>query len=152
MYTLTRHFLCFVCTQLLTVIAYTVLLYTTISPYAKMALISLPQGLIPLLTLAEISEILPPEMVGIAFGTIEVLDSVVNVFGNIAFGWLYNLTGSYHVGMLTLLCLAWLGFLSLAYKSTMDVVAMANVPRQRQCVVPPQALYTALSEKISMSP
>ena len=129
------------------------LLYTTVSPYVKMALISLPQGLIPLLTLAEISAILPPQMVGIAFGTIEVLDSVVNVFGNIAFGWLYNLTGSYHVGMLTLLCLAWVGFISLLYKAVVDVWALpAGAQHARERTAPQRGLYSTLSEKISVSP
>lgn len=135
-------------------IAYTALLYTNISPYVKMALISLPQGLIPLLTLAEISAILPPDMVGIAFGTVEVLDSIVNVMGNIAFGWLFNVTGSYHVGMMTLLCLAWLGFGLLLYKSAAELLAMlpSTATALRDQSQLRRDLYHALSEKATLSP
>ena len=99
----------------MTTIAYTVLVFTSASSYLKMALISIPQGLIPVLTLAEISFLLPLHLVGVAFGLVEVLDSVVNVLGNIAFGGLYNLTGSYQAGMMSLLALSLVGFFMTLY-------------------------------------
>lgn len=104
----------------MTTIAYTVLVFTSANPYLKMALISIPQGLIPVLTLAEISSLLPPHLVGVAFGFVEVLDSVVNVLGNVMFGWLYNLTGSYHAGMLSLMVLSVLGLGMTVYVASWD--------------------------------
>jgi MFS-type transporter involved in bile tolerance (Atg22 family) len=53
--------------------------------------------------------------VGIAFGLIEVFDSVVNVSGNVLFGWLFNWTGDYRAGLLVLLLLAWGGLAALVY-------------------------------------
>jgi MFS-type transporter involved in bile tolerance (Atg22 family) len=101
--------------QLVTVVAYTVLMYTDAHPYIKVTLISIPHGFVPVLTLAEISTILPVGSVGIAFGLIEVFDSIVNVSGNVVFGWLYNWTGDYHAGLVVLLVLAWGGLAALVY-------------------------------------
>ena len=80
-----------------------------------MALISIPQGLIPVLTLAEISSLLPPHLVGFAFGLVSVLDHVLSMLGNVVFGWLYNLTGSYHVGIMVLLLLSVVGLICMVY-------------------------------------
>ena len=80
-----------------------------------MALISVPQGLFPVLTLAEISSLLPPHLVGFAFGLVSVLDHVLSMLGNVVFGWLYNLTGSYHVGIMVLLLLSVVGLVGMLY-------------------------------------
>ena len=112
--------------QLMAVIAYTVLLYTNANPYLKMALISIPHGMIPVLTLAEISSLLPVSSVGIAFGMVGVLDGVVNILGNMLFGWLYNVTGSYHTGMTVLLLFAWTGFAALVYMVVKDIVPQSR--------------------------
>ncbi len=85
-----------------------------------MALISIPQGLIPVLTLAEISCLLPPHLVGIAFGSVSVLDHVLSMVGNVAFGWLYNVTGSYHVGIMLLLLLSMVGLISMVYVASWE--------------------------------
>jgi hypothetical protein len=113
--------------QLVTVVAYTVLMFTDAHPYIKVTLVSIPHGFVPVLTLAEISAILPAGSVGIAFGLIEVFDSIVNVSGNVLFGWLYNCTGNYHAGLGVLLVLAWGGLAALVY-----MVVEGIPPRQAQ--------------------
>ena len=106
---------------MLTVISYTVLVYTNANPYLKVALISLPHGFITVLVLAEISVVLPASSVGIAFGIIEVLDSIVNVSGNILFGFLYNFTGSYRAGIIVLMLFAWVGLAALVCMVVFDI-------------------------------
>ena len=118
----------------MTTIAYTVLVFTSASPYLKMALISIPQGLIPVLTLAEISSLLPLHLVGVAFGLVEVLDSIVNVLGNIAFGGLYNLTGSYQAGMMSLLVLSLVGFFMTLYVASWGLDEMGEERKAYQKV------------------
>lgn len=109
--------------QVLTVVAYSVVIYTNANPYIKMALVAIPHGFVPVLTLAEITSILPPGSAGIAFGMIEVLDSIVNVLGSVVFGQLYNATGGYDVGMVLLLALAWIGMILLIYMSLKGIPA-----------------------------
>jgi len=108
--------------SIITVIAYWMLVYSShdTNPYLVMTLISLSQGLIPALTLAQVSRICPEELVGLAFGIIEVLDSLVNVFGNVLFGELYNVTGSYKVGMVVLFILAAGGMIIFSYLVASD--------------------------------
>jgi hypothetical protein len=116
----------------LTVIAYTMVLYSDVDPYVKMALVSVPHGFIPVLTLAEITAIVPPTSAGIAFGLIEVFDSVVNVLGSIVFGQLYNMTGDYHTGMLMLLLLAWGGMIGLLYMVACGIATPCDIDHQRR--------------------
>jgi MFS-type transporter involved in bile tolerance (Atg22 family) len=87
------------------------------------------QGLIPALTLAQISRILPDDSVGVAFGIIEVLDSLVNVFGNVLFGALYDLTGSYEVGMQVLLGLSLAGLCVFLFLVLTDAAKEDVLPR-----------------------
>lgn len=108
---------------MLTVIAYSVVIYTNANPYIKMALVAVPHGFVPVLTLAEISSVLPPTSAGIAFGMIEVFDSIVNVLGSVVFGQLYNATGGYETGLVLLLALAWLGMILLIYMSLRGIPA-----------------------------
>jgi MFS-type transporter involved in bile tolerance (Atg22 family) len=86
------------------------LLQPFVSPYIKIILISVPQAIIPVLTLAEISSVVPPGHAGLAFGIIEALDSATIIAGNVLMGYLYNLTGSYTVGLTMVLGLCVLGF------------------------------------------
>lgn len=110
------------------------LMYTNASPYLKMALVAIPHGFVPVLTLAEISTILPAHSVGLAFGMIEVFDSIVNVSGSVIFGALYNWTGSYHAGMLLLLFLAWGGMVALLCMVMNDVRCSTSSRGSSACV------------------
>lgn len=116
------YFLCYYYCQATTVVAYVILVFAEdVHPYWKMIFVSISQAFLPALTLSEVSRILPDHSVGVAFGVIEVLDSFVNVFGNIIFGVLYNSTGSYFMGMCLLLALSVAGFIVLAYLSILEM-------------------------------
>lgn len=80
-----------------------------------MVLLSIGQSLIPTISLSCITLALPHQYYGIAFGVMEVMDSLFDLAGNILFGLLYDLTGGYFVSMILVLVMSLLGITVLIY-------------------------------------
>ena len=137
--------------QLNTMFAYALLVVpSTASPLMIVGLISVSQALIPCLTLAEVSRCCPNSSVGVAFGIIEVLDSVANLLGNIAFGFMYNATGSYTAGMLGLFIISIIGFVILLYLAVLEWrrrEQLDEFARYRSGVILPSGSTTSLDRR-----
>lgn len=109
--------MCF-CTGVATVIAYLLLLYTSVTPFVPITLLSLAIAFIPTMTLAIVPQCIPSEVFGLAYGTMEVVASVGSMTGNYVFGLMYEETSSYELGLECLSILAVIGvclFASLIY-------------------------------------
>jgi MFS-type transporter involved in bile tolerance (Atg22 family) len=137
----------------MSVVAYTMLAYQEkANPYVTMTLMSVSQGLIPALTLAQISRILPDDSVGVAFGIIEVLDSLVNVLGNVFFGGLYDLTGSYEVGMQVLLGLSVAGVFVFLFLLITDAAKENVLPGPSRSTLRDSPLRVRPARSVSPNP
>ncbi|KAJ1424821.1 major facilitator superfamily domain-containing protein [Ochromonadaceae sp. CCMP2298] len=137
----------------MSVVAYAMLAYQEkANPYVTMTLMSVSQGLIPALTLAQISRILPDDSVGVAFGIIEVLDSLVNVLGNVFFGGLYDLTGSYEVGMQVLLGLSVAGVFVFLFLLITDAAKENVLPSPSRSTLRDSPLRVRPSRSVSPNP
>lgn len=87
-----------------------------------LVVIALCESLVPTLTLASVSVSLRDnnDNIGIAFGLVELLDSVVSLIGNAAFGMLFNLTGGYRWGMTVLFVLSLVALVLLLLVYTVE--------------------------------
>jgi hypothetical protein len=89
-------------------------------------MLSLAQATMPTVLLANISLCLTGGCTGIAFGIVEVLDSVANLLGNSLFGYLYEATGSYSAGLSVLCAFSILGLTMLVYILLWDLRCAAD--------------------------
>ena len=88
-----------------------VLLHAVVNPpLIPVLLISFAESLIPTLTVSLIPSTIPASVCGIAFGVLSIVDSVGVFCGNIFFGYLYDATESYEVGLSVLCGLSVLSF------------------------------------------
>ncbi len=101
--------------QSLAGVAYLLLLFADVSPVVPITLLSVAQATMPTVLLANISICVTSGCTGIAFGIVEVLDSVANLLGNSLFGYLYEATGSYSAGLAVLCAFSLLGLAMLLY-------------------------------------
>eukprot|EP01041_Mallomonas_annulata_P007660 gene7660-15678_t len=133
-----------------TSIAYYFLLFTSYSPIYGILMISTAEGLIPTITAALIPRTIPQYTFGIAFGIITVLDNIMNFSMDIIYGELYNLTGSYDIGLTVLFSMSVLGLTaSTSSNSTIRCYAssfrlsghteatalVVPLPKVRQCTI-----------------
>lgn len=94
---------------MITVVAYVLVLFTKTSLYIIVLLISISLALIPPLMLAKVSKILPSPLLGRAFGIVEIVDNTLSIISNALFGWMFQVTGSYVLGIHVLFMLSLLG-------------------------------------------
>jgi MFS-type transporter involved in bile tolerance (Atg22 family) len=87
-----------------TTLAYSLLLYVpSITPFVPLTLLSMSLAVIPTITLAVVPLCVPSDAYGLAYGSMEVVDSLGLMSGNYLFGLMYSHTHSYELG---LTCLA----------------------------------------------
>lgn len=106
---------CFVA-AIFTTLGYIGLLFTSISPVVSILGVALGISLLPLITLAYLTKIIPKQRLGVAFSLVEILDGVSFIFGNMCFGMLYDITGNYFWSMITILLLSLIGLFLIAFE------------------------------------
>ena len=73
--------------------------------------------------LAKVSKILPSPLLGRAFGIVEIVDNTLSILSNALFGWMFQVTGSYVLGIHVLFILSLLGciiFMFLLVRRSVD--------------------------------
>jgi len=103
-----------------TTVAYALFLFSSVVPVLPILLISVAQSLIPTITLAMVPLCIPSVVFGIGFGIVEFVDHLGNLVGNFGFGYLYQATSSYKLGMILLFLLSILGLLLLSILTVID--------------------------------
>eukprot|EP00607_Mallomonas_marina_P001001 CAMPEP_0182425268 /NCGR_PEP_ID=MMETSP1167-20130531/11634_1 /TAXON_ID=2988 /ORGANISM="Mallomonas Sp, Strain CCMP3275" /LENGTH=316 /DNA_ID=CAMNT_0024605793 /DNA_START=638 /DNA_END=1584 /DNA_ORIENTATION=+ len=114
-----------------TVVAYYLLLFTMCSPIYAIVLISISEGLIPTITAALIPSAIPAHAFGIGFGVITVFDNILNFTMDVVYGELYNLTGSYDVGLTVLFVFSIFGALLLILYEIFNILGWIGGGRSR---------------------
>lgn len=109
-----------------TCIAYVVLIFVPgLGPILPIVLLSVASATMPTIVLANIVTNLDPGYMGVAFGIVEVLDSLASLVGSSLFGLLYTATGTYTAGLVALALCSLVGLLLM-------LVAFAEDRRQKQ--------------------
>jgi hypothetical protein len=88
-----------------------------IHPYLALCLLAISQTTLTTLTLANVSKTVLLQLLGMAFGIIEVMDAIANFVCNALFGALYLWTGGYSYGLLGIMILSYLSCALLCYLS-----------------------------------
>jgi MFS-type transporter involved in bile tolerance (Atg22 family) len=87
-------------------------------------LISVAETVVPTVMLAMVPLCVSVEALGVAFGLVETVDSAGSLVGNLLFGMIYEITGSYYTGLVLLTVLSVMALLlvcSLWYLDTEHV-------------------------------
>lgn len=109
-----------------TCIAYVVLIFAPgLGPILPIVLLSVASATMPTIVLANIVTSLDPGYMGVAFGIVEVLDSLASLVGSSVFGLLYTATGTYTAGLTALALCSLVGLLLM-------LVAFAQDRAQKQ--------------------
>ncbi|OQR89070.1 Major Facilitator Superfamily (MFS) [Achlya hypogyna] len=106
------------CSSCLSILAYTLLVFTNVTPIVSMLLISLCLSVTPSILLSSIPLSISKNRFGTAFGILEVVNGFTAFTGNLGIGYLRDTTGSYTIVMQVLMCFACLTLvlaLSVAY-------------------------------------
>mmetsp|Transcript_37251 Transcript_37251/g.69397 ORF Transcript_37251/g.69397 Transcript_37251/m.69397 type:complete len:505 (+) Transcript_37251:127-1641(+) len=110
-----------VCTgaAMATTFAYWLLLYApAVTPFIPIMLLSLSLAIIPTITLAIVPLCIPSDAYGLAYGSMEVIDSLGSMIGNYIFGEMFKQTHSYILGLTCLGVMSVIGvalFISLSW-------------------------------------
>ena len=80
-------------------IAYYVLLFSNLLPLIPISIMALSQAIIPTILLSTLPLFMPSRMFGLGFGIVEISDAAVTIIGNLLFGKLHEINGSYDIGL-----------------------------------------------------
>ena len=94
--------------------AYGLLCFTHVAPLVPISMIALAQASVPTVLLSTLPLFMPSRLFGLGFGMIESGDAVCNLVGNMAFGGLYELSGTYDTGLHVLFAFSLLACAMLA--------------------------------------
>ncbi|KDO22605.1 hypothetical protein SPRG_21161 [Saprolegnia parasitica CBS 223.65] len=94
------------CSSCLSILAYTLLVFTTINPIVPMLMISLCLSVTPTILMASIALSISKHRFGTAFGIVEVVDALGGFVGNLSIGYILDTSGGYNAVMQVLLGLA----------------------------------------------
>jgi MFS-type transporter involved in bile tolerance (Atg22 family) len=106
------------------VTAYIFFLSSPQLPVIPLLLISVAETVVPTVMLAMVPLCVSVEALGVAFGLVETVDSAGSLVGNLLFGMIYEITGSYYTGLVLLTVLSVMALLlvcSLWYLDTEHV-------------------------------
>lgn len=92
--------------SLISILAYTLMIFTETDPIVSMVLISICLSFTPTILIAAVAKSVSRKSFGAAFGIIEITDAIGASVGNIIIGYLRDRTGSYDADMLLLLGMA----------------------------------------------
>lgn len=98
-------------------------------PFLALPLLATSQTILTTLTLANVSKTVVVDLLGTAFGLIEIMDAMASLLGNALFGMVYVWTGNYDFGMMMIL---WISYgscvllLYLAYTTTTTTASATN--------------------------
>ena len=113
-----------------TCLAYYLLIFTPVNPFIPVFLLSLALSFIPTITLALVPLCIPSDAYGIAYGSMEVMDSIGIMIGNFIFGLMYKMAKSYMPGLITLGILSLVGVILLLglmhMQSTSGILARSS--------------------------
>lgn len=94
-------------------------------------LLSISQSVIFTVILASVAIHTPVELVGTAFGIIEVLNAVCSIIGNIVFGYLCGLGTHCYFGLLFIFLTSVVGCATLVLLACNDIVHVFCTPTNR---------------------
>ena len=80
-------------------VAYYLLLFSNLLPLIPISIMALSQAVIPTILLTTLPLFMPSRMFGLGFGIVEISDAAVNIIGNLLFGKLHEINGSYNIGL-----------------------------------------------------
>lgn len=98
-------------------VVFTLIYMDIINPYLALSLLALSQTTLTTLTLANVSKTVLLQLLGLAFGIIEVMDAIANLLCNALFGAIYVWTGGYAYGVMGIMILSYLSCALLCYLS-----------------------------------
>ncbi|KAF0682611.1 Aste57867_25248 [Aphanomyces stellatus] len=90
------------------IVAYGLLLFTSVTPLVSLLLISFCLASTPAVLMACVPLTIPKTRYGLAFGIVQVIDAIGSTAGNLLVGYLRDTTGSYTADMVFFFGLAWL--------------------------------------------
>ncbi|EQC25821.1 hypothetical protein SDRG_16336 [Saprolegnia diclina VS20] len=135
------------CSSCLSILAYTLLVFTNINPIVPMLMISLCLSVTPTILMASIALSISKHRFGTAFGIVEVVDALGGFVGNIAIGYILDTSGGYNAVMQVLLglaCLTLVLALALAREDTRtgNHLAAATIAKNNEDVELREADYS----------
>jgi len=71
-------------------------------PVIPVLFMAIAEGFIPAITVAVVPTVVPDLVCGVAYGMVTTLDNAMNFGGDVVFGMLRHLTGSYEAGLILL--------------------------------------------------
>jgi MFS family permease len=95
-------------------VAFGMLVFTHVLPVLPICLIAVAQSVIPTILLSVLPLFMPCRLFSLGFGVVEVVDALVMITGNMAFGELYEATGSYWTGLACLFAMTVVGIVLFA--------------------------------------
>lgn len=92
------------------IVAYVRLCRQANSPQFTILLLSFAEALIPTITVSLIPSTIPANVCGVGFGVLSIADNAAVFCGNLFFGYLYDSTHTFTIGVFILCCLSVLNF------------------------------------------